>query len=149
MLMEIFSCAWKQFNIMILELVSEISFSKSWSGGVFKSSFARFWVRVVWMTWPLKCYWGGLTLFSLPPIAHAITGMHRHASVIDRPRSFPTAVMGNMLALGWSAQSLLSAYEKSVILNAISQTLLQMRYFYRLKTLFVKLSASTAFKIVN
>ena len=28
------------------KLVSEISFSKSWSGGVFKSSFARFWVRV-------------------------------------------------------------------------------------------------------
>ena len=46
MLMEIFSCAWKQFSIMILELVSEIFFSKSWSGGVFKSSFARFWVRV-------------------------------------------------------------------------------------------------------
>ena len=47
--------------------------------------------------------------------------------------------LGNTFALGWSAQSLLSASEKSVILNAIvkhaSQTLLQMRYFCRLKTL--------------
>ena len=57
----------------------------------------------------------------------------------DRPRSFQTAVLGNVFALGWSAQKPLSASEKSVILNAIvkrfSQTLLQMRYFCRLKTL--------------
>ena len=83
-----------------------------------------------------------LTLFSLPLIAHAFfTGVHRHAPVIDRPQSFPTAVLGNTFALGWSAQSLLSASEKFVTLNAIvkhvSQTLLWMRYICHLKTLLV------------
>ena len=53
--------------------------------------------------------------FSLPLVAHAFrTGMHRCASVIDRPQSFSTAVLGNMFALGWSAVSILSASEKSV-----------------------------------
>ena len=33
--------------------------------------------------------------------------------MIDRPRSFPMAVLGNTFAFGWSVQSLLSASEKS------------------------------------
>ena len=84
---------------------------------------------VVWTTWPLKRYWGGSTLFSLPLIGHAIrTGMHCRASVIDRPQSLiPKAVLGNKFTLGWSAQSLLSASKKYATLNTIvkhvSQTL--------------------------
>ena len=63
-----------------------------------------------------------LDLFFTSAIAYAIrTGMHRHASVIDRPLSFPTAVV-SMFALGWSALSLLSASEKSVTLNANCET---------------------------
>ena len=40
------------------------------------------------MTWPLKRYWGGLTLFSLPLIAHAVhTGMHHHWKAAKLPNS--------------------------------------------------------------
>ena len=68
-----------------------------------------------------------LTLFSLPLTAHAIrTGMHCYVSEIDRPLSFPTAVLGNTFALGWSAQSLLSASKKSVTRNAIVKRVSQM-----------------------
>ena len=43
---------------------------------------------VVWRTWPLKRYWGGLTLFSLPLIAHAVcTGMHSHWQSTKLPNS--------------------------------------------------------------
>ena len=69
----------------------------------------------------------------LPLIAHAIRtsmhpSMHRHWQATK-----PNSCSGNAFALGWSAQKLLSASEKSVTLNAIVihvlQTLLQMRYF--------------------
>ena len=118
---------------------------------------------VVWTTWPHKRYWGGgphsvstssethcvpqcvITTLRrslawpcinlLPLIAHAT----RLACIaIDRPQS-PIAALGNAFALGWSAQKLLSASEKSVTLNAIVirvlQALLQMRYFCHQKTL--------------
>ena len=45
-------------------------------------------VMVVWTIWPLKRYWGGLTLFSLPLIAHAVrTGMHHHWQAMKLPNS--------------------------------------------------------------
>ena len=72
------------------------------------------WTLVVWTTWPLKRYWGGLTLFSFALIAHAAirTGMHRRASVIDRSWSFPTAVLRNTFALGWfCAEHLISVWK--------------------------------------
>ena len=70
-------------------------------------------------------------MFLLPLIAHAIrTGMHCHASVIDRPLSFATAVLGSTFALGLSAQSLISASGKSVTLNTTTH-----ENFCRLKTL--------------
>ena len=134
MLIEIYFCVWKQYSITILEN----SFMKSCLANRGPEVFPN-WVLldsrctlVVWTTWPLKCYWGCGVLFdafSLPLIAHAFrTGMHHCASVIDRPQNFPTAaVLGNMFALRWSAQSFLSASEKLVTPNAIvkrfSQTL--------------------------
>ena len=149
MLIKIFSCA------------SESNLASRFYRNLFlKSRLANrgpevFLIRVLLNLWVCigRCEWLdlsnaiedaelSLTMFSLLLIAHAFcTGMHRCASVIDRPWSLPTAGLRNMFALGCSAQSLLSASEKSVTPNAIvkhfSQTLLQMRYFCRLKTLTV------------
>ena len=54
-----------------------------------------------------------LTLFSLPPMAHALsTGMLCLVAVLDWPRTFTTAVLENIFAQGWSVQSLFSVWTK-------------------------------------
>ena len=97
--------------------------SKSWSGGVFKSSFC--WFRVfffflggggvggAWMTW---------SLINLRMLCSA--------SLIDKPQSFWTAVLRNMFAWGWSVQNGVSAREKSVIPNTIFTNMISIWFFY-------------------
>ena len=83
MLIKIFSCVWnwKHHNSKNLFLKSH------WKQIVVRRCFQIEFLLdsgcalAIWMTWPLNRYWGGLTLFSLPLIAHAIcTGMHHHGS---------------------------------------------------------------------
>ena len=102
--------------------------------------------------WPLIHHWGGLTLFSLPlKIAHAFcTGLHCHASVIDRPRSYIPNVMcwEYTFAHGGlpkaSYQHLKSIWKVCNSKRIYCETrftnlLITMRYFCHLKTFNIKL----------
>ena len=98
--------------------VSEILFSKSWSGGVFMQSIARFWVRVCRLNDLTSQKWFeeaelSLIAFSLLPIAHDLsTGI-----------AVPCICDWQALKLSWettlrmcglyTAQSLFSACEES------------------------------------
>ena len=95
-----------------LKQVSGITFSKSWSGGlfVFPSSVVRFEVCID-LSWEhldrsLKhAWWGGA------PLCLWLTG---HEAL---------SILGYYVRVGWSAWSIFAASERSVILNVITNML--------------------------
>ena len=97
-----------------------VPLSTSWS----ESSFAGFWVRDgrlndMTSQTPLRRRSLAWSCFrSQKNTPHALcTGSHHRASLIDRLQSFPTAVLRNLFASGWSARSLFSAFENFLISN--------------------------------